>query len=151
MARLAEFVLPDGSSIVAEVDDDSYHPPILPPSAPAPAPAGETPGRVMRGGFTPAPAAASAVATELVVKANDTFDSALDRIRSAADSMLNRLTSLAQPPDELTVEFGVKLNAETGAVIAKASTEANFTIHLKWSRARGSQQANGAKPPGEKE
>ncbi len=139
MARLAKFVLPDGSSIVAEVDDDSYHPPILPPSA-----EGDSPGRLMRGGFNPAPAAASAVATELVVRANDTFDTALERIRSAADAMLIRLTSLTQPPDELTVEFGVKLNAETGAVIAKAATEANFTIHLKWSRA-GATQSTGAK------
>ncbi len=134
MARLAKFVLPDGSSIVAEVDDDSYHSPILSPS-----PESDSPGRVMRGGFSPAPAAASAVATELVIKANDTFDTALDRIRSAADAMLNRLTSLTQPPDELTVEFGVKLNAETGAIIAKAATEANFTINLKWSRAKGTQ------------
>ena len=50
--------------------------------------------------------------------------------------MLNRLTSLAEPPDELAIEFGVKLNAETGAVIAKAATEANFTINLKWTRAK---------------
>lgn len=99
---------------------------------------GESSGRVMRGGgFTSASAATSTVATELVVKANDTFDTALERIRSAADAMLNRLTSLTQPPDELTVEFGVKLNAETGAVIAKAATEANFTIHLKWLRSKG--------------
>lgn len=141
MARLAKFVLPDGSSIVAEVDDDSYHPPILPPSSPAPSPVGDSPARIMRGGgFAPAPAVSSAVATELVVKANDTFDTALERIRSAADAMLNRLTSLTQPPDELTVEFGVKLNAETGAVIAKASTEANFTIHLKWSRAKATSE-----------
>jgi hypothetical protein len=130
MARLAKFILPDGSSIVAEVDDDSLAPPVV-----------HEPGRVMRGGiFTPESAPAPAATTEIVVKANATFETALDRIRSASESMLNRLTSLAQPPDELAIEFGVKLNAETGAVIAKAATEANFTIHMKWTRAK----ANGA-------
>ena len=128
MARLAKFVLPDGSSIVAEVDDDSIAPPVV-----------SEPGRVMRGGiFTPEPAPAAT--TEIILKANATFETALDRIRSASESMLDRLTSLTQPPDELAIEFGVKLNAETGAVIAKLSTEANFTVHMKWTRAK----ANGA-------
>jgi len=112
MARLAKFVLSDGSSIVAEVDDnDSF----------------ESPRSVMRGGAMASP--------EFVVKANETFDAALDRVRYAAETMLDRLTSLTRPPDEVAVEFGVKLNAETGAVIAKASTEANFKINLKWTRA----------------
>ena len=111
MARVAKFILPDGSSIAAEVDDESIES-----------------SRVMRGGAV-APA-------DFVVKANDTFETALDRIRSAAESMLHRLTSLTEPPDELAIEFGVKLNAETGAVIAKAATEANFTINLKWTRAK---------------
>src|SRR5579871_781424 len=114
MARLAKFVLGDGSSIVAEVDDDSF----------------ESPRGVMRGGAIASP--------EFVVKANETFDAALDRVRYAAESMLDRLTSLTRPPDEVAVEFGVKLNAETGAVIAKASTEANFKINLKWTRAASS-------------
>ena len=141
MARLAKFVLPDGSSIVAEVDDDSLPPPMT-----------SEPGRVMRGGiFTPDPAPAAT--TEIVVKANATFETALERIRSASESMLNRLTSLAQPPDELEIEFGVKLNAETGAVIAKAATEANFTIHMKWTsaKANGNRHGGDAQSPDPKE
>ena len=110
MARLAKFVLPDGNSIVAEVDDESVDS-----------------SRIMRGG--------SGGSSEIVVKANESFESALDRVRWAAEGLLDRLTSLASPPDEVAVEFGVKLNAETGAVIAKAATEANFKINLKWTRA----------------
>jgi hypothetical protein len=34
----------------------------------------------------------------------------------------------------VAVEFGVKMSAETGAVIAKASTEANFKINLSWKK-----------------
>jgi hypothetical protein len=110
MARLAKFVLPDGSSIVAEVDDESFDS-----------------SRVMRGG--------AIASSEIVVKANESFESALDRVRWAAEGLLARLTSLASPPDEVAIEFGVKLNAETGAVIAKAATEANFKINIKWTRA----------------
>jgi len=132
MARLAKFVLPDGSSIVAEVDDEPIES-----------------SRVMRGG--------GIASSEMVVKANESFESALDRVRWAAEGLLDRLTSLASPPDEVKVEFGVKLNAETGAVIAKAATEANFKINLKWTRAGsssspspdGSPSPSG--PPGRRE
>ena len=120
MARLAKFVLPDGSSIVAEVDDEAIDS-----------------SRIMRGGAVP---------SEAVVKANETFESALDRVRWAAEGLLARLTSLASPPDEVAVEFGVKLNAETGAVIAKAATEANFRINLKWTRASNAAPVNSGNP-----
>ena len=64
MARLAKFVLPDGNSIVAEVDDESF----------------DT-SRVMRGG---------AISSEIVVKANESFETALDRVRWAAEGLLDR-------------------------------------------------------------
>lgn len=124
MTRLAKFVLPDGSSLVAEVDDESV----------------DTT-RVMRGG--------AVTSSEIVVKANESFETALDRVRWAAEGLLARLTSLASPPDEVAVEFGVKLNAETGAVIAKAATEANFRINLKWTRA--SSNGGQAKDAGKEE
>jgi hypothetical protein len=123
MARLAKFVLPDGSSIVAEVDDESYDS-----------------SRVMRGG--------AVSSSEIVVKANESFESALDRVRWAAEGLLNRLTSLATPPDELEVEFGVKLNAETGVVIAKAVAESNFRVNLKWTRATNGTSPPSGGPPG---
>lgn len=37
-------------------------------------------------------------------------------------------------PDEVTVEFGIKLGAETGIVVAKGSTEVHFTVTLCWKR-----------------
>ena len=128
MARLANFVLPDGNSIVAEVDDESF----------------DT-SRVMRGGVLGS--------SEIVVKANESFETALDRVRWAAEGLLDRLTSLASPPDEVEVDFGVKLNAETGAVIAKAATEANFKINLKWTRANSvpSNPAPTTGPPGRRD
>ncbi len=114
MARLAKFLLSDGSSIVAEVDEDQSEP-----------------HRTMRGGDSPA---------AVIVKANETFEGALDKVRDAAEAMVSRLCSLTKPPDEMEVEFGVKLSAEAGAVIAKAATEANFTISLKWTKAPAAKE-----------
>jgi hypothetical protein len=42
-------------------------------------------------------------------------------------------------PDGIEVEFGVKLNAEAGAVIAKSAVEGHFTVKLSWDR--GSHEA----------
>ena len=107
MARLARFQLADGTFFVAEVDGESEVP------------------RTMRG---------SASRAELIIESNETFEVALRNVKHAAEAMVDRLCSLATPPDELSIDFGIKLSAETGAVIAKASTEANFSISLKWKR-----------------
>ena len=108
MAELAQFPLNGGGVLVVEVE---------PPDSSIK--------RVMRGGT-----AEAAIAT-----ANATFESALQTVRCAAEGILQQLRSLAEPPDEVAVEFGVKMNAETGAIIAKASTEANFKINLTWKKA----------------
>jgi Trypsin-co-occurring domain 1 len=107
MADLAQFPLNGGGVLVVEVD-----------------PADTSIRRVMRGGTPEA-----AIAT-----ANATFESALQTVRCAAEGILHQLRSLAEPPDEVAVEFGVKMSAETGAIIAKASTEANFKINLTWKK-----------------
>ena len=36
-------------------------------------------------------------------------------------------------PDEVTVEVGIKFVGEAGIVIARASTEANLVVTLKWT------------------
>ena len=37
-------------------------------------------------------------------------------------------------PDEVAVEFGVQLSAQTGAFIASVAAEANFTVSMTWRR-----------------
>jgi hypothetical protein len=107
MAELAQFPLNGGGVLVVEVD-------------PA-----DSASRLTRGS---APEAAMATASA-------TFESALQTVRCAAEGILHQLRSLAEPPDEVAVEFGVKMNAQAGAIIAKASTEANFKINLTWKKA----------------
>jgi hypothetical protein len=62
------------------------------------------------------------------------FKGALANVRSAAVELLDTVRSIAEPPDECEITFGIKLNAQAGAIIAKASAEANFTVKLQWSR-----------------
>jgi Trypsin-co-occurring domain 1 len=107
MSPLAQFPLKNGGFLVVEVDG-----------------AENSAARVMRG----------SASTEVIAEASDTFESALEKVRSAAEGILHQLCSLAQPPDEVAVEFGVKMSAGTGAIIAKASGEANFKINLTWKK-----------------
>jgi hypothetical protein len=107
MAELAQFPLSGGGVLVVEVD-----------------PADNFPRRVMRGGD----------GSETLATAATTFESALGPVRSAAEGILSQLRLLAQPPDEVQVEFGVKMGAAAGAIIAKVSTEANFKINLTWKK-----------------
>jgi hypothetical protein len=45
-------------------------------------------------------------------------------------AVLDRLK--ATSPDEVVVEFGLTLGAETGVVVAKGSSEVHFTVSLTW-------------------
>jgi hypothetical protein len=54
--------------------------------------------------------------------------------------MLDQLTSLGA--DEVAVEFGIVLGAETGLVMAKGTTEVHFTVGVIWRRG----EVGGTKP-----
>jgi hypothetical protein len=69
-----------------------------------------------------------------IIKATETFENALDHVRGAALSALRRMSSGPRAPDAIEIEFGVKLNAEAGAVIAKASIEGHLKVKLTWQR-----------------
>lgn len=62
------------------------------------------------------------------------FESALDNVRGAAVSALHTFRTTALDPDQIELEFGVKLSAVAGAVIAKTAAEGHLTVKLTWSR-----------------
>ncbi|MET7619119.1 CU044_2847 family protein [Streptomyces sp. NPDC005408] len=64
----------------------------------------------------------------------DTLQGALTRIRPAVDAVVGQLRNAAVPPHEVSVQFGIRITAEAGVVIAKAATEANFTVSATWQR-----------------
>ncbi|MER6105070.1 CU044_2847 family protein [Streptomyces sp. NPDC001832] len=71
---------------------------------------------------------------EIAGTAARTLADSFDQVRAAAESLLDRLTTLSSPPDTVEVELGVKINAEAGAIIAKTAAEGNFTVRLTWQK-----------------
>ena len=106
MKRLVEFTLDDSSTIIVETDEP------------------EPPGGVVRATKKPG---------EVLEEAKHTFEEALDKIHAATEWALVKLRSLSEQPDEVTMEFGFNLSAQFGAVIASASSEANYKVTLTWS------------------
>ncbi|WP_329262367.1 hypothetical protein OG223_45265 [Streptomyces sp. NBC_01478] len=68
-----------------------------------------------------------------VVQAGRRLEDALAAVRPALRSVVDSVRTLA--PDEYEVEFGMKLNAESGVVIAKSSIEGHFNVKIRWCRA----------------
>jgi hypothetical protein len=71
----------------------------------------------------------------LVEKADETFENATAAVTPAARSLIARLRSMDDAPDEVGIEFGVQLSAQTGAFIASMAAEANFKVSMTWRRA----------------
>ncbi|MFJ4768671.1 CU044_2847 family protein [Streptomyces uncialis] len=74
-----------------------------------------------------------------------TFESSLDGARAAAEAALRVFRDGTLGPDSVEIEFGVKLTAESGAVIVKGSAEGHLTVRLTWSPG-GADPAAGAVP-----
>jgi NTP-dependent ternary system trypsin peptidase co-occuring protein len=109
MTELLVLPLQDGGTVVVEIND-----------------AGRGP--VTRGGGR---------REELVTDASETFEQALDRVLPALRSLAARVSAAAQGPDEFTIEFGLRLSAELGAIVAKTAGEANFSVSATWKRDAG--------------
>jgi hypothetical protein len=105
MKRLVEFPLDQGGSVLVEVDE---------PSA----------GPVTRG--------IGRDRVGLVEEADKTFEDATAAVTPAARSLIARLRSIDNPPDEVGIVFGVQLSAQTGAFIASVAAQANFTVSMTW-------------------
>jgi hypothetical protein len=103
MKHLVEFPLEDGGSIVVEVDE----------------PESEGTIRAARG--------------DTIIKAKETLEEALNNVLPVTKSIVEKLRSIRNKPDEIEIRFGVKLSTLAGAVIASASAEANFDVKVRWT------------------
>ncbi|MFF8995719.1 CU044_2847 family protein [Streptomyces sp. NPDC014983] len=68
-----------------------------------------------------------------VVQAARTFEGALDGVRAAAEAALRVFRDGSLRPDSVEIEFGVKMSAEAGAIIAKGSAEGQLVVKLSWA------------------
>jgi len=107
MKQVVEYASDQGGSILVEVDEASAGP-------------------VMRGSGTDR--------FSLVEKADRTFEDATATVTPAARSLIARLRSIDDPPDEVGIVFGVQLSAQTGAFVASVAAQANFTVSMTWRR-----------------
>lgn len=69
-----------------------------------------------------------------LVKATGTLSQAFDRLEPALGMIVSKLRHAARQPDEIKVDFGLKLGGETGLIFAKGTAEANLTISVSWKR-----------------
>ncbi len=73
------------------------------------------------------------VGSSIALKSNQTFEEAVSIIGPTSQSILNTLQSSNIFPQEVQIEFGIKFDVKAGAIIASASTAANFKVNLKWN------------------
>lgn len=68
-------------------------------------------------------------------KSQIAINMAMGTIRAMAYRVSKTMDTLEDKvrPDEAEVEFGINLDAEAGAMLAKASTGAQITVKLKWN------------------
>ncbi|GHJ43561.1 hypothetical protein Cs7R123_09030 [Catellatospora sp. TT07R-123] len=73
-----------------------------------------------------------------IVVVGRAFGEALGQARDAAVEALRTFRQGDLDPDEIELEFGVRLTAEAGAVIAKTAAEGSLTVRLRWEGKRSS-------------
>lgn len=103
MKRLVEFPLEDGTTMLVEIDE------------------------LEQGGLVKA-----SRSDDVITKAHQTLEKSLEKVKPAAQFVIQKLRELHETPDEVQVSFGLKLSAEAGAVLASGGVEANYTVTLKW-------------------
>jgi hypothetical protein len=108
--RVIEIPMGDGTVAAIEVNDDR-----------------DTSPQTMRG-------VRDAMASAVVERVEQTFESALARVKPAASAVMEQLSTLTHVPDNIEVEFGIKFGAKGNAYLAAADAEANFKVTLKWQR-----------------
>ena len=63
------------------------------------------------------------------------FEDAMSVVQQGAQTIIDKVKGLSDPPDEAEVTFGLKATGELGNfAIAKASAEANYTVKMTWKR-----------------
>jgi hypothetical protein len=66
--------------------------------------------------------------------ARSTLEGALTEVRDAAAATLAQFQDMARKPDEVEIKFGVKLDAQAGAIIARTGMQGHFEVTVKWKQ-----------------
>jgi Trypsin-co-occurring domain 1 len=71
---------------------------------------------------------------DVIEPASVAFDAALAKLQPICSAIVRQARGLVDQPEEFSVEFGVKLSAEAGVVIASTAAEANLKVRVEWKR-----------------
>ncbi len=71
---------------------------------------------------------------DLAEKSAELVDKAMGTIRGMSKKVVETVQSIkiSERPSTVEVEFGIKLDAEAGALLAKASAETSINVTLTW-------------------
>ena len=64
------------------------------------------------------------------------LEAAMQKLSTLTKQLADTVISLHPLPDQFEIQFGIKLSAQAGIILAKAGTEANFAIKLTWNRSK---------------
>ena len=76
-----------------------------------------------------------------IVDTGSNFEDALRSVARVANAALAQFRETSVRPDEVEIQFGVRLSAEAGAVIARNSDEGHLHIRLAWHASTGDREA----------
>ncbi len=102
MTQIVEFELDSGEVVYLE----------------APSEAGVAPRPVVRG-------------EKAIQKASETFEAALQRVKPAAQAVVDAFKELNEP-DEIGLEFGIQFKSSANAFVLTGEANASFKLSLKW-------------------
>lgn len=85
---------------------------------------------------------------DIVEKSREAIDDALKTMRKMAKKSVKAIREIpvTERPNTISITFGLKLNAEGGAVIAKAGVEAAINVTMTWQRTIVTATANPKQP-----
>ncbi len=106
MNKLIAFPVQGGGTVVVEVDEPASESGVGPAARPG----------------------------EIAETAAETLQSALARIGPAITAIVDQMKDAAKSPEEIAVEFAIKLTGKLGAVIASTEAEANFRVTVTWKK-----------------
>ena len=121
MSELVEVRLQDGRTMFVEVEESPRLVVSVPPS------------EIVRGNPVERGIDGDDVVTRgtPALRAVMEFSDSVQTIKSAAADLLDALSTIE--PNSCEISFGVKLSGSFGAVLAKVSTEANFSVKMTWN------------------
>lgn len=64
--------------------------------------------------------------------AREAYGQTLATIRACANGVIDTLQGLEDQPSNASLEFGIKIDAKAGAMIAKSLGEGQFKVSLSW-------------------